>query len=245
MKSSPTENNVVALIPARSGSKGVTNKNIRPLNGIPLIAYSIAAALKSALINRVIVSTDSKKYAKIARSYGAEVPFIRPDNISGDRATDVECFKHTIDWLQENEGFVPEYFVHLRPTTPLRDPNVLDKAIESFISSDYSALRSCHKMSESSYKTFEIENDIFKCLCNGNSDIESTNFSRQIFPVTYDANGYVDIIRSKMIIKNGLIHGNRVRALITDTAYEIDELSDIDFLEYLVQKNPKFKSIFK
>ena len=237
-------NNIVALIPARSGSKGVPNKNIRHLDGIPLIAYSIAAALKSTLIDRVIVSTDSEEYAEIARNYGAETPFIRPKDISGDLATDVECFKHTIDWLQENENFVPEYFVHLRPTTPFRDPKVLDTAIKEFVCSDYSALRSCHKMSESSYKTFEIENDMFKCVCNGSSDIESSNIARQAFPETYDANGYIDIVRSEMISKKNLIHGSKVRALITKTAYEVDEISDIDFLEYLIQKNPEYKHIF-
>lgn len=238
-------NNIVALIPARSGSKGVPNKNIRHLDGVPLIAYSIAAALKSTLIDRVIVSTDSEEYAEIAKNYGAETPFIRPKSISGDAATDVECFKHTIDWLRENENFVPEYFVHLRPTTPFRDPKILDKAIKDFVCSDYSALRSCHKMSESSYKTFEIENDMFKCICNGSSDIESSNIARQAFPVTYDANGYIDIVRSEMISKKNQIHGSKVRALITNTAYEVDEISDIDFLEYLIQKNPEYKHIFK
>jgi N-acylneuraminate cytidylyltransferase len=238
-------NNIIALIPARSGSKGVPNKNIRHIDGIPLIAYSIAAALKSTLVDRVIVSTDSEEYAELAISYGAEAPFIRPKDISGDLATDVEFFKHVIDWLQENESFVPEYFVHLRPTTPFRDPKILDKAIEEFIGSGYSALRSCHKMSESSYKTFEVENDIFKCICNGGSDIESSNIARQAFPVTYDANGYIDIVRSEMISKHNLIHGSKVRAFITNTAHEIDEINDIDFLEYLIQKNPEYKDIFK
>jgi len=237
--------NIIALIPARSGSKGVPNKNIRHIDGIPLIAYSISAALKSTLVDRVIVSTDSEEYAELAISYGAEAPFIRPKDISGDLATDVEFFKHTINWLQENEGFVPEYFVHLRPTTPFRDPKIIDKAIEEFIGSGYSALRSCHKMSESSYKTFEIENDIFKCICNGGSDIESSNIARQAFPVTYDANGYIDIVRSEMISKHNLIHGSKVRAFITSTAHEIDEINDIDFLEYLIQKNPEYKDIFK
>ena len=237
--------NIVALIPARSGSKGVVDKNIMLLGGIPLISYSIVAAKKSKLIDRIIVSTDSEEYAEIARSYGAETPFIRPKDISGDLATDVEFFRHAIDWLQENENFVPEYFVHLRPTTPFRDPKVLDKAIKEFICSDYSALRSCHKMSESSYKTFEVENNMFKRICNGESNIEGSNTARQAFPETYDANGYIDIVRSDMISKRSLIHGSRVKAFITNTAHEIDERGDIDFLEYLIKKNPEYKDIFK
>ena len=237
--------NIVALIPARSGSKGVVDKNIMLLGGIPLISYSIVAAKKSKLIDRIIVSTDSEEYAEIARSYGAETPFIRPKDISGDLATDVEFFRHAIDWLQENENFVPEYFVHLRPTTPFRDPKVLDKAIKEFICSDYSALRSCHKMSESSYKTFEVENNMFKRICNGGNNIEGSNAARQAFPETYDANGYIDIVRSDMISKRSLIHGSRVKAFITNTAHEIDEIGDIDFLEYLIKKNPEYKDIFK
>jgi CMP-N,N'-diacetyllegionaminic acid synthase len=238
-------NNIIALIPARSGSKGVLNKNIRPVGGIPLIAYSIAAALKSTLIDRVIVSTDSEEYAELARSYGAEVPFIRPVDISGDSATDIEFFRHAISWFQDNEDFIPEYLVHLRPTTPFRDPKVIDRAIKEFISSDYSALRSCHKMSESSYKTFEVENNVLKRICNGGNNIEGSNAARQAFPETYDANGYIDIVRSDMITKHNLIHGSRVKAFITNTAHEIDEISDIDFLEYLIQKNPEYKNIFK
>jgi N-acylneuraminate cytidylyltransferase len=229
---------IVALIPARSGSKGVPDKNIKPLAGFPLIAYSIKAALKSRLIDRVIVSTDSEEYANIAREYGAEVPFLRPPEISGDKATDTDFFRHAIDWFIENEGEVPEYFAHLRPTTPLRESNVIDSALKSFIGSDFTALRSVHKMTESSYKTFEIEDDKLKCLCGGNFDIESANLARQVYPSTYDANGYIDVVRSKMVIQKNLIHSDRVQAYVTDVSYEIDELSDIDFLEYLIKKSP-------
>jgi N-acylneuraminate cytidylyltransferase len=236
---------VYAIIPARSGSKGVLNKNIMNLGGYPLIAYSIVAAIKCKSIDRVIVSTDSEEYAVIARQYGAEVPFIRPKSISGDSSTDIEFFRHLVDWLQENENFVPEYFVHLRPTTPFRDFKILDKAVEEFIFSNYSALRSCHKMSESSYKTFEIENGKFKRLCDGGFNIEGANLGRQTFPVTYDANGYIDVIRSEMISKHNLIHGNKVKAFITNISHEIDEINDVDFLEYLIQKNPKYRGMFE
>jgi len=229
---------IVALIPARSGSKGVPGKNIKPLAGFPLIAYSIKAALKSKLIDRVIVSTDSEEYANIAREYGAEVPFLRPSELSGDKAADTDFFKHAIDWFTENEGEVPEYFAHLRPTTPLREPNVIDAALKSFIGSDFTALRSVHKMTESSYKSFEIEDGKLKCLCGGNFDIESANLARQAYPSTYDANGYIDVVRSEMVIQKNLIHSDRVQAYVTDVSYEIDELSDIDFLEYLINKSP-------
>jgi len=231
--------NVVALIPARSGSKGVPNKNINPLCGVPLIAYTIAVAKKSELIDRIIVSTDSEKYATIARKYGAEVPFLRPSAISGDKATDIQFIEHVINWFENNESFVPEYFVHLRPTTPIRDSEVVDCALRSFIGSQYTALRSCHKMSESSKKTFEIDNNKLKSLCGAGFNIESANLSRQSYPQTFDANGYVDIVKLETVKNDKTIHGDKVQAFITDKAYEIDEVDDIDFLEYILKKKDK------
>jgi len=233
---------VIAIIPARSGSKGVPDKNTKPIAGKPLMAYSIAAALKSNVINRVIVSTDSEEYACIARSYGAEVPFLRPSDVSGDLATDTQFFKHAIDWLRENEGFVPKYFAHLRPTTPLRNPQIIDDALISFIDSNFTALRSVHKMSESSYKTFEIDNNKLKLLCGGGFDIEAANLARQSFPDTYDANGYIDVVRTEMIDSKEMVHGNKVLAYVTDRAYEIDEASDIEFLEYMIGKSSEIVS---
>lgn len=228
---------IVALIPARSGSKGVLNKNIRPLCGVPLMAYSIVVALKSDLIDRVIVSTDSKEYAQIAREFGAEVPFLRPAEISGDTASDTQFIDHATAWFKQSEGYVPQYFAHLRPTTPFRDPKVIDDALQGFIESDeFTALRSVHKMSESSYKTFEVEGGKLKCLCDGNFDIECTNLGRQSFPETYNANGYIDVIRSELVQSQGKMHGNSVKAYITEVTYEVDELSDLDFLEYHATK---------
>ena len=120
---------IIAIIPARSGSKSLVDKNIKLLSGHPLIAYSIAAARLSREIDRVIVSTNSEKYADIARKYGAEVPFIRPDRYSTDVPTDRDFLIHAMKWFKENEDNVPEYWVHLRPTTPLRIPEIIDDAI--------------------------------------------------------------------------------------------------------------------
>jgi len=104
-----------------------------PLVDKPIIAYSIAAARKSKLINRIIVSTDSMKYANLAKEYGAEAPFLRPTELADDKSTDYDWVKHLLNWLVENEGNTPEYLVHLRPTTPLRDPELIDSAIEKFM----------------------------------------------------------------------------------------------------------------
>lgn len=228
---------VIALIPARAGSKGVPNKNIRPLGGYPLLGWSIKAARKSKLIDRVIVSTDSEEYAKIAIQYGAEIPFLRPAEISGDRATDYDFIAHALDCLLE-EGDEPEYVVHIRPTTPFRDPILIDRAIEQFqISSHATALRSAHEMSESAYKTFEVASSgQLKRVGSNNSSMDSANNARQEFPVTYQANGYVDVLSTRFIRKNGLIHGDWVLPFITPSVVEVDTEEDFLLLEYQLSR---------
>ncbi len=231
-----------AIIPARSGSKGVINKNISLLGGHPLIAFSIMAGLKSKKIKRVFVSTDTENYANIAKKYGAEVPFLRPAEISDDRSTDIEFFKHAIDWLNKNESKVPEFFVHLRPTTPLRSVAVIDSAVSLFVGSNFTSLRSVHRMSESSYKSFEVEDKLLLTAFNRDRDIDKSGFGRQQYPVTFNANGYVDVVRSEFIIENQKLHGDNVFAFETEVTHELDEPSDFDFLQFVVSKN---KAIFK
>jgi N-acylneuraminate cytidylyltransferase len=234
---------VVALIPARAGSKGVPDKNIRLLGGHPLISWSIKACLKSDKIERVIVSTDSAEYASLSRDLGAEAPFLRPNAISGDLATDYDFVVHALDWLNSN-GCNPEMIIHIRPTTPLRDPEILDQAIIRF-SVDHcaTALRSVHEMSESAYKTFEIDQKSrLKCLGSDNTNIDSSNLSRQVFPTTYSANGYVDILRPSFIRNECLLHGDAVIPFITPAVTELDNFNDYEFLEYEVRKNPSLTS---
>jgi N-acylneuraminate cytidylyltransferase len=230
---------IVAVIPARSGSKGVVDKNIKLLAGYPLMAYSIAAAKQAKYIDRIIVSTDSSKYADIARKYGAEVPFLRPPEISGDSSTDYDFVKHLIEWISHNESQLPEYLVHLRPTTPLRDAKYIDVAVERIIQSDEAtALRSVHEMSESAYKAFEIEDERLKSVGSGSFALDTFNDPRQGFTKTYQANGYVDVLKSSFVAANKKLHGDYVMAFVTPYVVEIDTINDFDFLEYIVAKDP-------
>jgi len=239
--------NIVAIIPARAGSKGVPDKNIKLLAGKPLIAYSIAAAKKSKLINRTIVSTDSKKYASIAKKYGAEVPFLRPSKIAGDNSTDYEFMKHVIDWLNKNENYYPDFVLNLRPVTPFRNPALIDKAIKTLIDSpDSTSLRSAHEMPETAYKMCEIDDGYFKSICTGSFDHDNANKPRQLFPVTFTPNGYVDVMRTSFINDNKLLYGNLVKAFLTPVSYEVDTLDDFNLLEWLVEKDDKyFKRLFE
>lgn len=235
-----------AIIPARAGSKGIPDKNVKLLSGKPLIAYSIAAAKLASNIDRVIVSTDSSDYAKLAEDLGAEVPFLRPPEISGDKNTDYELIRHVLDWFSENEKQLPEYLVHIRPTTPLREVRKIESAIELIKSrKDISCLRSVHQMSESSYKTFEVSNGLLKCVGSGSFELDFANSPRQSFPDTYQGNGYVDVLKTSYILDNERIHGNKALAYITPYVTEVDVIEDFKFLEFEIKSNPLvFKDLF-
>jgi CMP-N,N'-diacetyllegionaminic acid synthase len=230
---------VVALIPARAGSKGVPNKNVRPLGGRSLLAWSIAACVKSQTIDRVIVSTDSPEYAELASSLGAEAPFLRPAEISGDRSTDYDFIVHALDWLR-NEGGEPDYLVHIRPTTPLRDPQLVDAAVRAFMGATKgTAMRSVHEMSESAYKTFEIASGgQLKRLGSQDTALDSANNARQQFPSTYQANGYVDVLSSAFVRESGLLHGDHVIPYVTPLVVEVDTEDDFAHLEFQLAQSP-------
>lgn len=238
---------IFALIPARSGSKGVPHKNIKPLGNHPLIEWSIAACKKATSIDRIIVSTDSDEYAQISHKMGAEVPFLRPAEISGDRSTDYDFIKHALDWFSQNDG-EPDYIVHIRPTTPFRDPVLIDQAVAAFISHPQAtALRSVHPMSESAYKTFEITpGGQLKQVASESTELDAANNARQQFPMTYIANGYVDVLSTAFIRKMRLIHGNYVLPFITPVVNEVDTEDDFSMLEIELKHQPKFSNrLFK
>jgi CMP-N,N'-diacetyllegionaminic acid synthase len=225
-------NKVFAIIPARSGSKGVKDKNIKSLHGHSLLEWSINAAKRSRLIDRVFLSTDSSEYSQIGREHGAEVPFLRPNAISGDTASDLDFIIHAIEEFYKM-GLEPDYLVHIRPTTPIRDPDVIDAAISFFQKNNqFNSLRSVHKMSESSYKTLEIHDGSLTPLALFGGVETDSNAPRQSFPDTYQANGYVDVLDTKFIMENQEIHGKKILPFITDTAYEVDSIADFDYLEY-------------
>jgi N-acylneuraminate cytidylyltransferase len=203
--------------------------------------WSIAACLKSKRINRTIVSTDSEAYAQVARAAGAEVPFLRPAAISGDRSTDYEFIVHALDWLKAH-GDEPQSVVHIRPTTPLRDPTLVDQAVDAFLAAtDATALRSIHPMSESAYKTFEIGPEgLLQRLGAPGETLDAANNARQQFPTTYMANGYVDVLSTAFIRQHGLIHGSRVMPYVTPVVTEVDTLDDFSRLEYELTQSPSF-----
>ena len=153
---------VLALIPARGGSKSIPRKNIRPFAGHPLIAYSIAAGLWAETVTRVIVSTDDNQIAAVARRYGAETPFLRPDEYSQDNTPDLPVFQHALNWLAEHEGYRPEIVVHLRPTSPFRRVSHIDEAVYRLLARpEADAVRTVCVPFQNPFKMWRIEPDGF------------------------------------------------------------------------------------
>ncbi len=224
------DSHVIAIIPARSGSKGVIDKNIALLGEHPLLAFSIIAA-QLAGVDRVILSTDSEEYAAIGRRYGAETPFIRPTAFSTDTSTDLDFMKHAMVALQEHDGTVPEFWVHLRPTTPLRDPRVINKAIiEISERIDATSLRSAHVAIESPFKWFlKDSHGYFEGLVPELTSAD-VNRPRQSFPPVYVPNGYVDVVRRSHVLDAGELHGNKMLVFETQHCVEVDSPSELDLI---------------
>lgn len=231
------DKNIVALIPARGGSKGIPKKNIIDLGGFPLIAYSIIVAKMSKYISRVIVSTDNEEIAEVAKKYGAEVPFVRPQEFASDTAGDYEVFKHAIEWFEKNENYKPEYWVHLRPTTPLRDQKLVDKGIEEMLNNkEATCLRSGYELKEAPHKCFVIENGFFTGLFPEDKRPDYTNLPRQAFLKVYQPDGYVDVVLRKTIIESGIFHGPKILAFPSPGTGEVDSPKDLDFIRYNLEK---------
>ncbi len=214
---------VLALIPARSGSKGILHKNISSVHGKPMLAHSVAHALAAKRVTRVVVSTDSELYAAIAREHGADVPFLRPAEAAGDLSTDLEVFAHALLWLEENQGYRPDICVHLRPTYPARPEGVIDQAIALLCEPpEVDSVRSVAVAPFTPFKMwFMSENGLIEpCVRCGPP--EAWNLPRQALRTAYVQNACVDAVWSRVIRESGSMTGARVRALVMQDALDVD-----------------------
>ena len=223
--------NIVALIPARSGSKELVNKNIKEYKGIPLLAHSIKVALQSKYIKDVYVSTDSEEYQEISIKYGSKVTPLRPKEISDDLSPDIDTFHYFIQMYKDKDRNLPDIIVHLRPTYPNRTLEILDKSIEVFLENyeNYDSLRSVIKIDKTPYKMYYNENNrLIPYLPNHPYLIEPYNQARQNFPETLLHNGCIDIIKTSSFIKNNLLSGFDIYPFIMNEneTNDIDNLSD-------------------
>ncbi len=223
---------MIAIIPARGGSKGLPGKNIKPLNGKPLIAYAVEAALKAKHIDRVIISTDDEEIARVAVQYGAELPFMRPAELASDTALAVDNYIYTIGKLEQESGTIIDAFVVLQPTSPLRIAEDIDGAVELFekkkADSVISYTQEAHPISW--HKYLDEEGHFI--------DILDANIkNRQDNRVSYYPNGAVYVFRTSMI---------RERKYYTDRSYayimprirsvDIDFIEDFEYAEFLLRR---------
>jgi CMP-N,N'-diacetyllegionaminic acid synthase len=217
---------IVALIPARGGSKGIPRKNIKLYRGLPLIAHSIMQAKSIDLIHDVIVSTDDVEIAKIAIEYGASVPFMRPVEYAQDDSLDIDAFRHYLRTTDTK----PDIIIHIRPTYPNRALNIISDCINKFIDNydNYDSLRTVVKCNKSPYKMYNVEeNELVplykKVEHNGIIINEPYNNCRQYLPEVYLHNGYIDIVK-RTVIENGSMSGNNIYPYVMNET----EINDID-----------------
>lgn len=230
---------ILALIPARGGSKGIPRKNVIWIGGRPLIAHSIEQARQSLHITRVVVSTDDDVIADISRSFGAEVPFIRPAEMAEDFSPDIDVFRHAICWLRDHEGYCPELVVHLRPTGPVRRVQLIDKAIEQMLQHpEADSLRSVSCPMQSPYKMWHIGKDGYlESLLRIEDLPDAHSMPRQMLPEVFWQNGYVDIIRPRTILEQDSMSGSKVLPyIVQEPIYELDYPESIVAVEAALER---------
>lgn len=213
---------------------GLPGKNVRALGGYPLIAWAVAAGRTSKEVSRVLCSTDSASIAEVARSAGAEVPFIRPAALATSEATDLAVFRHAIDWLLTKEGLLPEFFVQLRPTTPFRHPSWIDECVQRMRSDpDVTCIRSIVPAPHTPYKMWlRHESGALHPLMQLEGVAEPFNMPRQSLPQVYWHTGQIDVIRSSTLLEGSMTGGNIVSLQVSrDSAVDIDSLADFKFAE--------------
>jgi YrbI family 3-deoxy-D-manno-octulosonate 8-phosphate phosphatase len=225
----------LALIPARGGSKGIPRKNIKSFAGYPLIAWSIAAAKQSRLVTRVIVSTDDEEIAAVARAWGAETPFLRPDELAQDKTTDLPVFEHALKWLEDVEGYHPDIVVQLRPTSPFRPHGMVDAAVSILMEhADADCVRGVVPAAQNPFKMwrFSGEGKPLEQLLRVKGIPEPYNAPRQILPPVYWQTGHIDAIRTRTIANKKSLTGDVIYPLVIDPKYTVDIDTPADWVKY-------------
>jgi N-acylneuraminate cytidylyltransferase len=234
------QHSIVALIPARSGSKRVPDKNIRFLAGHPLIAYTISAALQSGIFSSVIVSTDSERYADIAKYYGAEVPFMRPLDIAGELSPDIEWVKYALNYLRD-EGRIYDCFSILRPTSPFRQAETIQRAWQKFFAErGVDSLRAVEKCKQHPGKMWIVrENRMAPLLPLSPAEQPWHSSQYQSLPEVYVQNASLEIAWSRVVFQGRTIAGNVVLPFFTKDheGFDINNEYDWKLAEELIKSD--------
>lgn len=230
---------VLAIIPARGGSKGLPGKNIKLLCGKPLISYSIELGLSSRLIDRVVVSTDSQEIAEMAKRAGAGVPFLRPNELSDDLVTDVPVVKHCLNWHKDNKNYIPDMVVFLRPTGPLRTLEETEEAISLLLADpEADSIRSLEEPKKHPYKMWKPEGRYIHPFMKKFENIgELHTGPRQLLPKVFQTTPDIHIFRTSIVDRKDSIIGDKVLPYyLKRPTVDIDSEFDLKIAEYLMGK---------
>jgi CMP-N,N'-diacetyllegionaminic acid synthase len=229
------EKKIIAVIPARGQSKGIPYKNIAYLAGKPLIYYSINVAKKSRYIERIIVSTDDEKIARVAKKYNVEI-LMRPSDLAQDDTPDFPVFKHVVDTLKEKEGEIPDIIINLRPTCPLRNEEDIDNAVKKMIDTGCDSVRTITEAKHHPYWMGKLKDDHLVPFIDG-IDVQKY-YQRQLLPHAFIINGGVDVMNVKNIIENNTLYGKDIRAVFMpfERSVDIDTPFDLQFAEFFLQQ---------
>lgn len=229
--------NILGLIPARGGSKGLPRKNVKSLLGKPLIAWTIEQALASKYLDRVVISTDDKEIAEISKKYGAEVPFMRPKELAEDNAKGIDVVLHVIDWLKENNKKKHyDLIMLLQPTSPLRKSEDIDKAIELLFLKEAKAIVSVCEVDHHPLWSNTLPED--GCMKDFIKQ-ESMNKNRQELPVFYRLNGAIYLAYCNYIKERKSFFGEKTFTYIMprERSIDIDDEIDFELAEILIKNN--------
>ncbi|WP_252223594.1 MULTISPECIES: acylneuraminate cytidylyltransferase family protein [unclassified Clostridium] len=228
------KNEILAIIPARGGSKGLPGKNILNLNGKPLIAHTILASKNSKFVTRVVVSTDDKEIAEISKKYGAEVPYLRPNSLAKDKSLTIDSVFHMLDYLEKYEDYSPDYVLLLQCTSPLRNEQHIDEAIEKLVKSDFHGIISICESEVNPYWTNILKNESLKYFLEEGKNITR----RQDLPKIYRYNGAIYLAKTEALKREKTFEVENLTGYVMDRESSIDIDTEIDFkIAEIIMKN--------
>ena len=235
--------NILGIIPARGGSKGIPKKNLRKLCGIPLIEHTIKTAKKSKKINRLIVSTDSQEIIKFAKKLYVEVPFRRPRKYARDNSSSFDVINHALEFLKKTENYSPDIVIILQPTSPLRNALTIDKSVELLLNSKSSSVLGVFPIKQNPFMAFMINKNKF--LTPYKKDFKKY-FQHQKFPEFYYPTGSLYTFWTKTFSKYGNIYGNKIKPLVVskEESIDVDEPIDLFFVEMILDYWNSYKKRF-
>lgn len=227
---------ILAIICARGGSKGVPNKNIRLLNGKPLIAYTIECAKKYTKFDRIIVSTDSPKIAEVAKQYGADVPFLRPKELATDTSPKIPVLQHAVRYLEQEENDHYDLIVDLDPTSPLRIVEDIENCVNKMIEKNPNVVFSVTPAHKNPYFNMVEEKDGKVYLCK---KLDRPITRRQDAPTVYAMNASIYVYKKDFLLNTDSVFSSNTMAVVMpeEHSIDIDRPIDFEFVEFLMKRN--------